>query len=137
MLILNVNWVIGLIQGNVYPGVAARDAADYVNQHAASGAVVETYESEVMFYLQRLYHYPPDEMSVELVWQEMIDYDPSRPTLNKGEGLHYDPLTANPDYLIVGPPDSLWYVPYTGVLASGAFRPVFAAGRYQVLERVR
>jgi hypothetical protein len=137
MLVLNVTWVMGLLRVNVYPGVAAQDAAEYVNQYAPTDAVVETYESEVMFYLQRAYHFPPDNLHVTLVRQQLDNYDQRQGVSGSDLSVNYNPLAADPDYLIVGPPDNLWYAPYAGVISSGTFRPVFTAGRYQVLERVR
>ena len=137
MVVLNLTWVVGLLRANVYPGVAAQDAAEYVNQQAPADALVETYESEVMFYLQRRYHFPPDETHVELVLQQLDEYNQSQAVSTSDLHVNYDPLAADPDYLIVGPPDNLWYAPYATVLNSGAFRLVFTAGRYQVLERVR
>ncbi len=137
MLVLNVTWVMGLLRVNVYPGVAAQDAAEYINTHASANALVETYESEVMFYLQRRYHFPPDELHVTLVRQQLDNYDRRQGVSGSDMRVNYDPLAADPDYLIVGPPDNLWYAPYAGAISSGAFRPVFTAGRYQVLERVR
>lgn len=137
MFMLNVTWVIGLIRVNVFPGVAAQSAAEYVNARAPAKAVVETYESEVLFYLQRPYHFPPDATHVALVRQQLDRYNQGQSVSGNDLNFDYDALAANPDYVIVGPADSLWYAPYATVLQSGAFEPVYAVGRYQVWERVR
>ena len=50
--------------------------------------------------------------------------------------ITYDPLEADPDYLIVGPRAELWEL-YGPVLESGAFREEYAIGQYHLYERVR
>jgi len=50
--------------------------------------------------------------------------------------IDYDPLAADPDYLVVGPYSRVWQL-YDPVLAMGAFRLLHAYSRYDVYERVR
>jgi hypothetical protein len=77
--------------------------------------------------VNRRIHYPPDQVHVEL----------NRRTF-RGEPIpiHYDPLGANPEYLVVGKHSRMWKL-YDEVLASGAFRYRLRIGRYDVYERVR
>jgi len=90
--------------------------------------LIETYDSELLFLLNRPYHYPPDQIVVELIrrtfhYEDYTDID-------------YDPLAANPDYLIVGPHSKQWQL-YDPVLRTGAFRLLQSYKRYQIYERVR
>jgi hypothetical protein len=50
--------------------------------------------------------------------------------------IDYDPLAANPDYLVVGPQSKFWdfYDPY---LRTGDFHLLRDYSRYQIYERVR
>ena len=66
---------------------------EYLNTGTPSTAVIETYESELFFLLHRRYHYPPDQVHVELIRRE---------DLNESRVINYDPLSADPDYLVVG-----------------------------------
>lgn len=106
---------------------AALRVAAYLNDATAPDALIETYESELHFLLHRPYHYPPDQVHVELN---------RRSLLGRETPITYDPLAADPDYLVVGrfaAGNGL----YAGVIASGAFREVWREGRYVVYERVR
>jgi len=88
---------------------------------------VETYESELHFLLNRPYHYPPDQLHVELN---------RRSLLGQETPVIYDPLASDPDILVVGTfarGNDL----YAPVLASGAFRPILRDGTYEVYQRVR
>ena len=88
---------------------------------------VETYESELHFLLNRPYHYPPDQLHVELN---------RRSLLGQETPVIYDPLSSDPDILVVGTfarGNDL----YAPVLASGAFRPILRDETYEVYQRVR
>ncbi len=106
---------------------AALRVAAYLNDATAPDALIETYESELHFLLHRPYHYPPDQVHVELNRRSLL----GRETL-----IAYDPLAADPDYLVVGrfaAGNGL----YAGAIAAGAFREVRREGRYVVFERVQ
>ena len=100
---------------------------EYLNTSTPSTTVIETYESELFFFLHRRYHYPPDQVHVELIRRE---------DLNESRVINYDPLSADPDYLVVGG-WCRYYKCYDSVLSRGAFKLVKAFGPYQVFERVR
>lgn len=81
-------------------------------------AIIETYESELFFLLDRRYHYPPDQVHVELIRRE---------DLGESRVIDYDPLSADPDYLVVGG-WCRYYKCYDSVLTNGVFRLVKTFG---------
>jgi hypothetical protein len=112
----------------VLPSSAATTVSEFVDQDLPGDAVIETYESELLFLSDhRWYHFPPDDVSVQMV---------SRNTYESDLGIDYDPLGADPDYLIQGPFSKQWHL-YDDVLASQAFQLLFEASDYRVYQRVR
>ena len=103
------------------------EVAAFINTQTPPDALVETYESELLFALRRRYHYPPDQVNGILL---------QRGAFGKDIPLTYDPLAADPDYLIVS-----YYVSGTGLyepaIAAGHFRLIKTVGWYEVYERVR
>ncbi len=107
---------------------SAQQMAMFVNTQTPSNALIESYDSELFFFLNRRYHYPPDQVHVPLVRQ---DFDPSAT-------VDYDPLIANPDYLVLGlSPFSTGWSIYDQALRSGAFKLIKQYGIYKLYERVR
>jgi hypothetical protein len=106
---------------------AAQRVAAFFNTQTAGDSLIETHESELHFLLERSYHYPPDQLVVELNRRSLLQQDVI---------VDYDPLAADPDYLVVGSfsRDNDLYEP---VLESGTFRLLFQDGLYDVYERVR
>jgi hypothetical protein len=103
------------------------EAVEYLNTATPSAAVVETYESELFFFLKRRYHYPPDQTPVELIRRE---------DLGESGNLDYDVLAADPDYLVIGG----WchyYKCYDAVVRQGVFKRIKTFGPYEVFQRVR
>jgi hypothetical protein len=103
------------------------DTLRFLNTATPPNALIETYESELYFLLNRRYHYPPDQVHVDLI---------RRNSFGERVKIDYDPLTANPDYLVVGAQSKFWdfYDPY---LKTGAFRSLKTYKRYEIFERVR
>ena len=101
--------------------------AQMLNTRTAADALVESYDNEIFFLLNRHYHYPPDSVSVDLI---------RRTELGQVVAILYDPLAADPDYLVVGNygRESQLYNP---VLASGAVRLLERFGPYDVYQRIR
>ncbi|MEJ2305711.1 MAG: glycosyltransferase family 39 protein [Anaerolineales bacterium] len=99
----------------------------FLNAQTQMNALVETYDSELFFFLERPYHYPPQDTVVPLLRRYMFEQDFE---------IDYDPLQADPDYLVVGPTSAAWRV-YDPVLESDAFRLIKETSRYFVYERVR
>lgn len=104
---------------------SARRLAQSLNTSAPPGALVESYDSEIFFFLQQPYHYPPDRVHVALLGRYLLEGDMA---------LEYDPLAADPDYLVVGPTSRDWRL-YDEVIAAGEFSLVQDAGRYQLYVR--
>src|SRR5262249_36106724 len=111
----------------VEPDQSVLEIAEFFNTQTASDALIETYDSELMFLLNRRYHYPPDQIHVDLI---------QRTLLGKDIPIRYDPLAADPDYLVVGFFSRLWQL-YDSVLHTGEFRLLRAYKSYYVFQRVR
>lgn len=101
--------------------------ADFLNTSTPASALIETYETELHFLLQRRYHYPPDQIHVELSRRTFVGEDVP---------IDYNPLDAKPDYLVVGSFARMWHL-YDSVLATGVFHLLRHDGQYDVYERVR
>lgn len=101
------------------------DAAALINSRLPPDALIETYESELFFLLDRPYHYPPPQVHVALIQQKFTD--PSAPA-------GYDPLAARADYLVVGPFGS-WTGLYNRVLAAGDYVEYATVGHYHIYRR--
>jgi hypothetical protein len=106
---------------------SALEVVEFLNTRTLSDSIIETYDSELFFLLERPYHYPPDQIHVELN---------RRTFLNQHVSIDYDPLAADPDYLVAGPHSKLWRL-YDRAVQSGSFRLVQTYGTYDVYERVR
>jgi hypothetical protein len=115
-----------------YPSIfrsdnSAAEAADYLNSHTQRNALIETYDSELFMFLDRPYHYPPDQVSIDLVrrYYSEEDFD-----------IDYDPLAADPDYLVVGPTSAAWGL-YDTVLDTREFQIVYRNHSYLIYQRTR
>lgn len=102
-------------------------AAEFLNQ-TVPGSLIETYDAELFFLLNKSYHYPPDSLNIQLVRRTFLYQETTT--------IDYDPLAADPDYLVVGPHSKQWKL-YDRVLQTGAFRLVRTYPRYRLYERVR
>jgi hypothetical protein len=110
------------------PGdTSVEETARFLNHVLPVSARIETYDSELFFLLERPYHYPPDQVHVDLIRRAFVEPNAS---------IQYDPLAADPDYLVVGP-FSQWTRLYAPVLADGAFRLWRTEGLYNIYQRVR
>ena len=101
------------------------DAADYLNRATPPDALIETYDSELFILLDRDYHFPPDQVHVDLINRTVYATDAP---------IDYDPLAADPDYLVVGPNSAAWGL-YDEAIRSGAFRLEADFGRYRIYDR--
>ncbi len=122
--------VSGLIMVISYPALtssAVQQTVLFLESKTPSQALIESYESQLFFLLDRRWHYPPDQVHVQLNRRSLID--PSVP-------IEYDPLAANPDYLVVGPSAGEWRL-YDDVLESGDFLLVQAFPPYEIYARAR
>ncbi len=90
--------------------------------------VIESFDMEVFFMLTtRNYHHPPDRAQLLLN---------RRGFLGEKVTIDYDPLVADPEYLVIGPASRGWRV-YEQVLQGPDFVPLGRAGKYEVYKRVR
>jgi 4-amino-4-deoxy-L-arabinose transferase-like glycosyltransferase len=111
----------------VDPDASVLKVIDFLNTQTPPDSVIETYDSELFFLLKRRYHYPPDQIHIELIRRIHLDQDFS---------IDYDPLPADPDYLVVGPQSKHWRL-YDPFLSTGEFRLLKTFRRYNVYARVR
>lgn len=116
-----------LLAGMPVADTSVYQAAEYLNTQTAPDALIESYSSELLFLLDRPYHFPPDELNVPVIealtWQKVVP-------------VGYDPLTADPDYLVVNWDFATWIV-YAQAVKSDAFRSLARFGPYEIYERVR
>ncbi len=98
---------------------------EYLNTQTPAGSLVETYESELFPFLERRYHYPPDQVHVDRLAQNLYAGTQAPP---------YDPIAENPDYLVLGPTGREWQL-YGELIDSGQFSLVADFERYQVYAR--
>ena len=103
------------------------EVIDFLNTQTPSDSLIETYDPELFFLLKRRYHYPPDQIHIDLIRRAYLAQDLS---------IDYDPLAADPDYLVVGPQSKVWRL-YDPFLRTGEFRLLKTFRRYNVYERVR
>jgi 4-amino-4-deoxy-L-arabinose transferase-like glycosyltransferase len=106
---------------------SAEQVANFLNNQTAPNALIEANSSGIFFLLDRRYHYPTGEIHVQRL---------RRVALREDVHIDYDPLSADPDYLVVCHTygDGILYGP---VLETGAFRLLSINGPYEVYERVR
>ena len=97
----------------------------YLNAQTPPGSRIETFDIELFFLLNRPYHYPPTEI------QDQLN---RRFFLGKDVQIDYDPLAADPDYLVVGRQAKMWRL-YDPALKSGCFVPVLKFGTYDLYQR--
>lgn len=104
--------------------------AEFLNTQTPPDALIESYDTELFFLLDRPYHYPPPQMHVDLMRKGFLQQDVS---------IEYDPLPAGPDYLVIGEygRNAGSGALYGPVLSAGEFRLVQSYGEYDIYERVR
>lgn len=105
---------------------SAAEAAHFLNTQVPRDAIVETYDAELFFLLNCRYHFPPEIVQSQLN---------RRTFLGQSVSIDYDPLRAEPDYLVVGPHSRLWRL-YDQVLQSDQYRLLQVYRRYAIYLRV-
>jgi len=119
--------VINLCFGYAMPDRSCREVAEYLNATTPPDALIETYDMELFVLLNRRYHYPSDEIQLQLIRRRFMVQNVT---------VDYDPMAADPDYLVVGPANKMWHL-YDPLLQTGSFRLVLDRSRYQIYERIR
>jgi len=119
--------VLTLVQayGNRDDSLSA--VARFLNSQTDTDALIETYESELFFLVDRSFHYPPDDV------QHLLN---RRTFLGEDLQIGYDPSLWDPDYVVLGPFTRMWGL-YDSWLAGDDFGLVFQTSRYQVFKRSR
>ena len=107
-------------------GAAFQQAIEFLRRHVPTDALIETYESELLFLLPGPYHYPPAQLDIGLIQRSW----------NPDLQLPYDALAADPDYVVVGEFGRRAGI-YRTPVEKGDIRLVHRIGRYQIYERVR
>jgi hypothetical protein len=104
---------------------AVERTAAYLNEELEPGSVIETYESELLPFLDVPYHFPPDPVHVQIARQRMLDPDIV---------FDYDALDYDPDYLVLGSysRDSGFYDP---LVERGYFHLIQAFPGYEIYAR--
>lgn len=74
--------------------------AEYLRAQVPPSALIETYDPEVMFLTGHQYHFPPDQVHVQLNRRTYLS--------DRNAKVKYDPSIVRPDYLITGPFSKLW-----------------------------
>jgi len=100
----------------------ATKVAQYIQHKIGSDALIETYDSELIFLLANPIHYPPDQVQFDLN---------RRYYLKENLDISYDPSTVNFSYLIDRPYSRMWQL-YSPMLEKGHFQLVYGAGEYQI-----
>lgn len=116
------------VLGDAYQQISnnsLEQAVDYFNEETPHDALIETFESELFFLLDRPYHYPPNEIQIRLNRRTFAGEDVS---------VDYDPLGADPQYLVIGPMAKLWKV-YDPALQDGSLHLIRQIGPYDVYQR--
>ncbi len=98
----------------------------FLHAHTPPTALIETYDSELFLLLHRPYTYAPPESLVDIIRHHQHVGPPPR----------YDPLTANPDYIVVGD-FGRWAGFYKPLVEGSRMRLVKTIGRYEVYEPAR
>jgi hypothetical protein len=109
------------------PDRSISEVAEFLNSATPPDVLIETYDMELFVLLNRRYHHPPDEIQLKLNRRTFLGQDVA---------IDYDPMAADPDYLVVGPSGRFWRL-YDPILQPGSFRLVLDRSRYQVYERIR
>lgn len=95
----------------------------FLHANTPPSALIETYDSELFLFLERPYTYAPPQALVEAM----------RHLQNPEVPLTYDPLEANPDYVVVGDYGRLFGF-YKPLIDSHRLRLIRTLGRYEVYQ---
>jgi hypothetical protein len=104
-----------------------RQVADFLNTATPPHSRIEMFDSPLFFLLDRSYHYPPPPVRLALGRRRFLGQETT---------IRYDPLEADPDYLVLGPTGRRTRL-YDAILATPTFRWLRSIGSYDIYERVR
>jgi hypothetical protein len=103
------------------------ETASFLNTQTPPDALIETSEAELYFLLNRRYHYGSVEEGSQVIRHKLVSEDTV---------ADYNPLAADPDYLVVGNFGREYgvYFAYSG---TGDFEHLATIGRYDIYQRLR
>lgn len=93
-----------------------QEMANYINLETNEEDIIELYDSELLPFLNRSYHYPPDQIQVELNKRTFLQM--------KDVQINYDPLSIDPDYVLIGNYGELW----------GLYAPLIESGKIILIQ---
>ena len=102
-------------------------AVNFLNSHSSPNSVIETYDSEAFFLLDRPYHYPPDQLHLDLINSRIGRLD-AKP--------NYDLLQSNPDFLLIGYWSREIFPLYDETIIAKEFDPIATFGQFKVFKRI-
>ena len=108
-----------------FPGSGLEETAAFINHATPPGASIETYESELLFLLERPVHVPPAQSNVDFI---------RRNWLGGPDASSYDALSVNAGYLIIGAFGTGWY---DRLVSEGRYIRIHRFGSYEVYRQVR
>ena len=101
----------------------AYQMAAYIETHVADDALIEAWEPEIAFLTDGRYHFPPSHLLDAVSRARALGMDPPP----------YDPLAADPDYILVGE-FGWWTGLYSSDFLQACCRPVKTVGTYVLFE---
>jgi len=101
----------------------AYQMAAYIEAHVADDALIEAWEPEIAFLTDARYHFPSSRMLDAVSRARALGMDPPP----------YDPLAADPDYILVGE-FGWWTGLYSSDFLQACCRPVKTIGTYVLFE---
>lgn len=100
---------------------------EFLNNETSRDAIIETYEMELFPFIDRNYHFPPDYIQLQLN---------RRSFMGQNVQIEYNPLDADPEYLVVGAMSKGWEL-YDDVLETGEFQLLKSFNEYDIYKRDR
>ncbi len=117
---------LGLMLWQLAPHIRTDSSAvrttAWLNENVPPDALVETYESEILFGLAARAHFPPGTVNVQAIQKREID---------PNYEIAYDPRPLHPDYIVVGRFAQTSHL-YDQLLDSGEYVPVTSIGAYTI-----
>lgn len=104
----------------------ALEVANWINQNTPTTARIETYDSELLFLLDRSVHYPPDQIQVELN---------KRTFLKENVTINYPSDILNVDYIVIGPYGRMWQL-YDDFLLVAGYQKIKTFSGYEIYQNI-
>lgn len=125
MLLIGIPLLVRGIEVMTKGNHTAQQMATYLNTHITGETMIETWEPEIAFLTEHQYHFPPSAVLDGFSRTKALGEDPPP----------YDPLTAKPDYILVGK-FGWWTELYSPAFLKACCKPVKTVGTYALFEVV-